>query len=275
MRPDKQGLRRMRLDFLCIGTQKGGTTSLQAYLRRHDHLVVPDHELHFFDDETLNWHHPDFERYHIHFLHPDRPTQACSATSARDEQAQRRLHGEVTPIYLYWEPCMERIHHYNPAIKLIVLLRNPLARAYSHWAMERERGWEELPFAEAIRQEPRRCQEGPRGQHRVYSYLDRGRYAVQLRRLFRFFPRSQVLILRSEQLFKAPTATLRQVTEFLGIVPYPSLNPIHARRGIYPESIPQEVWQTMASIMEGEISALEELLGWNCDAWRRPWSPLA
>jgi hypothetical protein len=267
--------RRMRLDFLCIGTQKGGTTSLNAYLRQHQQLVVPDRELHFFDDETLNWSQPPLELYHTTFEQGQcRAPEDCNPDTESNPN-HLRLCGEITPIYIYWEPCIERIHAYNAAIRLIVLLRNPLARAFSHWAMENQRGLDNLPFSEAIRQESFRCSSGQGQQHRVYSYLDRGRYAQQLQRVFRFFPRSQVLILRSEDLFQAPLATLRRLTDFLGISPFSRVDPIHARQGVYPQVLHQDDWAFMASELEQEISDLEALLGWCCDDWRTPWSPLA
>ena len=64
--------------------------------------------------------------------------------------------GSVTPIYTYWKPAMERIRDYHPGIKLIVLLRNPIDRAFSHWNMYRERKQEDLGFLEAIAEEPNR-----------------------------------------------------------------------------------------------------------------------
>lgn len=266
--------RRMRLDFLCVGAQKAGTTSLNAYLRQHEQLVVPDHELHFFDDESLDWSQPPVDAYHERVRQPDTRRPGCPRSSLGTRAASPPLHGEVTPIYIYWQPCAERIHRYNPAVKLIVLLRNPLARAFSHWAMEYQRGLDDLPFSEAIRQEPLRCQTGPDAQHRVYSYLDRGRYAVQLRRLFRLFPRRQILILRSEELFHAPEAALLRITDFLGISPLKQLEPTHARQGVYPQSLGREDWEFMARHLEQDIAELEDLLGWNCEDWRQPWIPL-
>lgn len=264
--------RRMRLDFLGIGTQKGGTTSLNAYLRQHERIDLPNRELHCFDDEALDWPHPDFDPYHSHFTHPV-SLPVNGGPEASPGTVRFRLLGEITPIYMYWEPCAERIYNYNPAIKLIILLRNPLARAYSHWAMEKERGLEHLSFSEALRQEPLRCQAGSPGQHRVYSYLDRGRYAFQIRRLFRWFTRSQMLILRSEELFHAPTVTLRRLTDFLQIPPFAELIPTHSRRGVYPDVLRQDDWEFMATALEEDIRDLEDQLGWDCEAWRRPWAP--
>lgn len=266
--------RQLRLDFLGIGVQKGGTTSLSAYLRRHEGIVVPDRELHFFDNESLDWSQPPVASYHRDVRQVETSDAGGDHSGSMSGGSLPVLHGEVTPIYIYWSPCAERIYRYNPSIKLIVLLRNPLARAFSHWAMELERGLEDLPFGEAIRQEDQRCQTLAGSQHRVYSYLDRGRYAVQLQRLFHFFPRSQVLVLRSEDLFTAPTETLRQLTDFLGVHPMTQLEPIHARQGLYSHGLHRKDWEMMAARLDPDITALEALLGWDCDLWREPWMPL-
>ena len=85
-------------------------------------------------------------------------------------------------------------------MRLIVMLRNPIERAYSHWAMEHRRGNDPLPFASALEQEEARCRGALPLQHRVFSYVDRGFYSAQLRRLWRFFGRDQVLVLRQEEL---------------------------------------------------------------------------
>ena len=115
-----------RLSFLVCGAQKSGTTALAAYLRQHPGIYLPERkELHFFDDETQAWPEPDLNELHRHFPGPQKPS---------------KLWGEATPISLYWDPAAERIWRYNQAMRLIVILRNPIERAYSHWAMEHRRG---------------------------------------------------------------------------------------------------------------------------------------
>ena len=96
------------------GTQKGGTTALAAYLRQHPGIHLPEtKELHFFDDETQPWPNPDLNSLHRYF-----------------QAADTDQHwGEATPISLYWDQAAERIWRYNPEIRLIVILRNPIDRA--------------------------------------------------------------------------------------------------------------------------------------------------
>lgn len=202
------------VSFLIAGVQKGGTTALFDYLVEHPSLELPAiKEAHFFDDERgVDWSAPDYDRYHALF---SRPAPA--------------VRGEATPIYLYWPNCLERIAAYNPAMRLILLFRDPVERAWSHWRMERGRGVEPHPFAWCIRQGRDRVDsaEAP-GHHREYSYVERGFYGAQLAKLYTIFPREQVLLLRSEALVANPDQVLGQVTDFLGVQRFPG--PITPRR---------------------------------------------
>lgn len=191
-----------RVNFIVAGVQKGGTTALFDYLGEYADIALSRvKETHFFDDESLDWRRPDYARYHAHFDPPD-----------------GRICGEATPIYLYWPNSLERIAAYNPAIKLILVLRDPVARAWSHWRMETTRGVEREPFGWCIREGRQRLFEAsPWGHHREFSYVERGFYGDQLERLFALFPRDHVLILRSEALREKPGPTLAEVRGFLGL----------------------------------------------------------
>lgn len=197
-------MRADRLNFLIAGVQKGGTTALWHFLRQHPGILLSDRkELHFFDNEDINWEDPDYSILHSHF-------PGCSGGRAL---------GEATPIYVYWRPSMERIAAYNPAMKLIIALRDPICRAYSHWRMEVARNQETLSFSDAIREGRSRVSSDPRmpGQHRIFSYVERGFYADQVENILSFFPRSQVFFLNQSDLKTRHADTLRQVCHFLGI----------------------------------------------------------
>jgi len=254
------------IDFVCAGVQKAGTTTLRAYLRAHPQLDVPDTEPHFFDDETANWSMPDVRRYHEGF-------SRLSSIQARGGGAinAQKLSGEVTPSYVYLRPCAERLHSYNPAIRIIVLLRNPMARAYSQWNMEMRRRLEHLPFGECVRRERERLAPyPPHRQHRVYSYIDRGRYHQQLMRLFALFDSRQVLVLKSESFFASPAETMRTVTGFLGVDSLPDCLIAPQRTGQYTTSMARADWEYMYRELSDDIAGVEALLGWDCSDWRRP-----
>ena len=243
-----------RLSFLVCGAQKCGTTALAAYLRQHPKIHLPEaKELHFFDDETQTWPEPDLNALHRHF-------QAAEAN---------QLWGEATPISLYWDSAAERIWRYNSKMRLIAILRNPIERAYSHWAMEHQRGNDPLNFALALEQEEARCREALPLQHRVFSYVDRGYYSSQLRRLWRFFGREQVLVLRQEELRHTPEVCLDRIWQHLSIPSGPAITLLERHNGHYDCPMPRASREQLRKIYWQEIGQLEQLLGWDCSDWLR------
>src|SRR6478752_4058553 len=170
---------KMNVDFIICGTQKGGTSALDVYLRGHPNICMAEKkEVHFFDNEdAFRNATPDYSQYHSVFK----------------SNSSSLIFGEATTIYMYWREAPRRMWQYNPNLKLIVLLRNPIERAY--------------------------------------SYVDRGFYLEQLRRLWSFFPKEQVLVLKSKELKCQPVQTLHRACEFLNVDPLKGIEPldIHSR----------------------------------------------
>ena len=187
-------------DFIICGTQKGGTTSLYEYLRHHPEVYLPKKkEIHFFDlnlNKGLRW-------YLRHFV-----TNNIA-----------RIKGEATPSYMYFEEVPRRIRRILPNVRLIFILRNPVDRAYSHYWHEVKLGYEHLSFEDAIRMEKKRLFSGGTFEKIHYSYIDRGKYAIQLRRFMKYFPKNQLLILLFDDLKGRPLYILKQLYAFLGINP--------------------------------------------------------
>jgi hypothetical protein len=245
-----------RVGFLVAGAQKGGTTALHAYLAGHPAICMArGKEVHFFDNEKrFRGGKPDYAAYHRHFA----------------PKVAGQLLGETTPIYMYWYAAPRRIWEYNPKMKLLIILRNPIERAHSHWNMERVRGKEPLSFAEAVRKEARRCRKALPLQHRLYSYVDRGFYSEQLRRLWFWFPREQTLVLRNEALRADPAATLDRVWDFLGVERQAPARAREEHANPYSGGLEKAEWGLLRDIYEFEIRALERMLGWDCSDWLRP-----
>jgi hypothetical protein len=251
----KMGGHSCRVNFLIAGVQKGGTTALDAYLREHPAIsMAKSKEVHFFDDEQVFASDaPDYRYYHHNFA-PENESQIL---------------GEATPIYMYWRDAPRRIWEYNPAMKFVIVLRNPIERAFSHWNMERNRAADTLPFLEALQSETERCRSALPLQHRTFSYIDRGYYAEQLRRIWAYFPKRQTLILRYEKLRDAPTSALNEVCRFLDVSPLEMIVPMLAHVGRYPEAMSESEWNFLASTFEYEIRSLERMLDWDCSDWLR------
>jgi hypothetical protein len=247
----------VRVGFLGVGAQKAGTSALDAYLRMHPALCMAKvKEVHLFDDDRSYFQRAlsGYAAYHGQFA-PGPATE---------------LVGEVTPAYMYWNDAPRRIWEYNPAMKLIAVLRNPITRAFSHWNMERDRGVDPLPFWEALHSERERSRTALPYQHRQFSYVDRGYYTVQLRRLWSFFPREQVLVLRYEDLRDRANEAIDRVLDFLGVAPMAPLAPKAAHVRPYASGMSPREWQFLHDAFEFEIHALGRMLQWDCGDWLHP-----
>ncbi len=208
----------MKVDFFVAGIQKAATTSMDAYLRAHPAIqMAAQKEPHHFDDETIDWSSPDHSGFHAMF----------------DAAVVGVPRGEATPIYTFWPPALERLKAYNPAARLIVLFRDPIQRAYSHWRMEVTRNAESLSFSDAIRAGRARLDPSAplSPAWRRYSYVERSLYAPQARRLLGLFPEEQVLFLRTIDLASDPNSTLASVTRFIGVPPFGKIDPVSEHVG--------------------------------------------
>jgi len=258
-----KGRRIERLDFIVAGAQKSGTTALHYFLRKHPQIALPERqELHFFDDDEIFSRPVDYDLLHRQF----RPV--AGSTLLRFATARPAIAGEVTPSYLYWKPAMERIWNYNRQIKLVILLRNPIVRAFAHWNMQRFKNREPLDFLDALKEEPRRIAQPLTIESRRFAYVDRGFYSGQLERVFKFFPREQVHFVKFEDFRDRKQETLDGIFEFLGVKP--SLRVRDKDRNIVPyeRTITAEEREYLSEVFSAEIAKLEQMLGWDCSDWK-------
>lgn len=239
-------------DFVIIGAQKAGTSSLFAALSAHPCVRPPIRkEIHFFDTQFfkgLSW-------YQRHFPPPEAGTWT----------------GEASPYYLPHPMAAERLAATFPQARLVVLLRNPIDRALSHYHHVRRTQLEHLDFATALSLEALRL-EGEEAKlrrdprylslnHRRYGYLSRGLYARQLRQWLAHFPREQFCILLFEDLVRDPVATLHQVEDFIGLPRWaPAAFPAENTGGGYAD-MPAELRATLAEFFRVPNANLATLLG--------------
>ncbi|WP_332773714.1 sulfotransferase domain-containing protein [Phenylobacterium sp.] len=238
-----------RINFIVAGVQKAGTTALYDYLAEDPNIGLSKvKEVHFFDDESIDWAAPDYGPYHAQF-----------------DTGGPLIRGEATPIYLYWPRSLERIAAYNPKVRIIVMLRDPVERAWSHWKMEYARGAETEPFSWCIRQGRRRLLDAqPWGVHREFSYVERGFYGEQVERLFSLFPRDQVLIAKADDLRRDPNATLAAVNAFLRAPPPKPVTPrdVHVGREMdYGGDLTDEDAAFLRNLYARDLARLEALTG--------------
>lgn len=239
-----------RVDFVVAGVQKSGTRALGHFLSKHPGIGLSRvAEPHYFDLRIHRGKAGDYSGYHALFT----------------EEALAKVTGDITPIYIFQHGCMEAVRAYNPDMRVIVVLRNPVARAYSQWAMEVERGSEHRPFWRAVLHELIHTIRW--GQHPVYSYVQRGFYSWQLARLFALFPPNQCLILLNEEMRENHAETYGRVLEFLGVgtEEIPPFETIHSRDY---EQMPPFLRRVLGLIYRRDIKKLEKMTGLDCSRWR-------
>ena len=197
--------------FLVIGAQKAGTTALFSYLRAHPGITGPAwKEVSFFDRHWargVRWYRGNF------------PLRSGG-----------RLVGEASPSTILHPLAPERVRSLVPGARLVALLREPGARAYSHYHHEVDLGREPLSFEAALDAEDQRLAgevermvADPQAFSHAWwdhSYVLRGRYAEQLERWFAVFPREQLLIVTTEELARDTPGTVARVLEHIGADPF-------------------------------------------------------
>ncbi|HEY3954321.1 MAG TPA: sulfotransferase [Streptosporangiaceae bacterium] len=209
---------RLLPSFMMVGVSRCGTTSLFRILREHPQVLrAPFHKgVNYFD---LNYYR-GMRWYQGHF-----PV----AEIARRQTAR---HGgpaafEASGYYLYHPFALERLARDLPGTKLVVMLRDPVERAFSAWKHECARGFEQESFERALELEDERLagevdrmREDARYEslsHRHHSYRHRGHYAEQLERAFALFPAGQVHVVSSEAYFAEPAVEYTELLAFLGL----------------------------------------------------------
>ena len=240
-------------DFVGIGVQKGGTTTLHHLLSAHPEVMMPcKKELQYFSNNFQLG--PDWYLRHWPKSHPN------------------GLRGEITPYYIFHPYAAPRLKELAPDVKIIVLLRDPVERTLSHYFHSRRLGLEELDLKQALAAEEGRLLHakeylripGNRHQsHQEHSYISRSRYEEQLVHWLKFFNEKQILILRSEALFKHPDQTWKSLLNFLSLTPtsFPTsaFSHLNAGRG-EASQVPADVRNWIHQHLESTYSYMRSLI---------------
>lgn len=204
--------------FIIAGAQKCGTSTLYSQLSQHPNVIPAlTKEINYF-----NWNYgKGLKWYRAHF-----PMAKQSASRAKAVPSHF-ITGEASPYYMFYPYALERIARTLPEARIIMMLRNPVDRAYSSYQHQRRAGRERHSFEEAIDLEPIRLapeiEKIERDEsyfsynHTHFSYLARGIYVDQVKRYLKHIPKEQVLIIESERFFANSVAIYEEVLEFLGL----------------------------------------------------------
>lgn len=253
-------------DYVIIGAQKAGTTSLDGYLARHPQVNVSTiKEVHYFDNRNGNFHRGE-HWYRAHF--------------PLDREANRgKRCGEATPNYLFSPVTPARMAALLPQVKIIVLLRNPVDRAFSHYQMMRRNRHEPLSFEAAIDAESSRLA-GHRErliadsrydsmEYRRFSYLARGVYVDQITEWRKYFKPEQFLILESGEFFRETQRMFQRTLEFLQLDAWwpPKFDNLH--RGNYVDKMSPATRERLLDYFAPHNARLYRELGIEYDWDRR------
>ena len=252
---------RVTPDFVVLGSQKCGTTSLYHYIKTHPSFVRPFKKGGTFFDANF---FRGFAWYRAHFPLKSQMDGDRSAGGVH-------ITGEVATSYIHHPLAAGRMAELlPPTVKLLAVIRNPVERAYSHYQHMVRTGRETLSFQEALAAEDervdRRLEQVIAGDHealrffRDYSYKSRGRYAEQLERWFGVFNRGQFLILKSEDLFGRPDWSCNQIYDFLGLSPWKQEKYDNANPGRYTPA-EAELLRELAEYFKPHNQRLYDLIG--------------
>jgi len=232
-------------DFIIIGSQRCGTTSLYSYLADHPQILSPiKKEIDFW-----SWHfNRGIDWYLSHF--PPLP------------QGQHFLTGEASPSYLDFPEAGERLFSTFPKVKLIVLLRNPVDRAISQYYRWVNLNWENRSFEDAIADEVERLKDNHDNiiGEEPGNYLARGIYVEFIKKWQALFPREQLLILKSEDFYAEPAAAMKQVLEFVGLPEHYLTEYANFNAGIY-QPVSESMRRWLSDYFRPYNQQLEEFLG--------------
>lgn len=252
----------MLAKLFIIGTQKGGTTSLWHYLRQHPlFLSSRVKEPHFFD-KPQNYRKG---RSFYESLFPAWRGRLLSLTKIPN------VLFESTPSMLFCPHSPQRVlETVGEDVRFVVLLRNPIDRAYSHYRHSVRRGLESESFETALALERDRIGDLQQkwlddpdffdSDLMTFSYFSRGRYDEQLNRWLQYFPRSRFLILESEAFFQHPKDTIARVCHLVGLKPLVTPDTRPQNTGGREEALDPAVREHLIQEYRSSVSALTELL---------------
>lgn len=250
----------MKPTFLIIGAQKGGTTPGIWYLSQHPDIYMYQGEAHFFDDDNnynkgINWYENKF-------------------FNGNKEYVRRKHRGEKTPMYCFMRKSIDRIKKAYPNIKLLLFIRNPIARAYSQYnhiqqaGKERIRKIKDMSLEEIIKKDLKKKN------YRQYdTVVQRGYYIEQIEYILRKFPKENLKIIIGERYKDEPLKVNNEIFKFLGLKSLKKVkirDDVHAR--IYDKKISRKEFELLNKIYKPYNDKLYKFLRYKIKDWDTSYS---
>ena len=256
-----------KVNLVLAGVARSGTSGIIHGLKQHPEIYVgidqknlDEDETKFFDQEqnfsisSTTQLITNYKNYHNKFFKNIDPSKKIICSNA--------------PIYSYWENALKRLWYYNKNVKIIIILRNPIERAYSHWNKEKNIGRENLSFYEAIKNETKRSKNFLPYQNRKSSYTERGFYTEQIRRAWKFFDKKNILFIKYDDFCNNPENIFKSIFEFLNIYQV-EIKYKYVGKQSYEEKINKEDFIFLKELFFYDICETEKLLNWDCSDWKK------
>ncbi len=207
------------INLFIVGAAKAGTTALWGFLNQHPSVFLsPIKEPHFFfKDFNIELCRKEFrERVEKNKSnkHQEFYTNSNDYYALFEEAKKDQILGEASASYLYSKIAAKEISAYNSKAKILIVLRNPIERAFSHYLMNLRMGFSHAPFVEDFEQDQKSKVKAWGASH---LYKELGMYFEQVSRFYNTFPKNQVLIIRQEELKANTTDQLEKITKFLDL----------------------------------------------------------
>jgi hypothetical protein len=236
-----------------VGAQKAGTTQLYAYMVKHPRCFgAAEKEVDYFSkrpDRSVAWYRSRFP--------------------LRRRVVRRTGHViEASPSYLPTPSALRQMKKVLPGARVIVLLRDPVSRAFSHYQHKKTRHVESRSFAQVVDEEIRATEFPARlgvalgeGARPMLGYVSRGYYALQLELLLKVYPRNKVIVIDSANLFKDTSAVCNRVFDFMGLEDFDVEPGKVYNRGFYQEKIDPRVAERLREHYRPYDELLQEIMG--------------
>lgn len=253
----------MKVNFICVGVQKGGTGSLIKYLNIHPDIYMKEGESHFFDQPLING---DLTKQNI--------------KKYEKKFKKKKIIGEKTPSYCYLRYSMDRIYNYNKNIKLIIMLREPISRAFSQYNMRlniiHKKTLYDVTDEEimnTIKEEENITLDNIKSNG--IFYIQRGFYDEILEYILSKFPRKNVYIGISEEINENKLKYYNEIYKFLGTHKLKNLNNItNVDERVYKKTIPKNLEYYLYDIYKSHNEKLYKLLGRKITIWENYYNKL-
>ena len=247
--------------FLCIGVQKSGTTSLIKYLSQHPDIFMKKNELHFFDQPNNKLTESEIIKYENEF------------------ETEKLIVGEKSPSYNYLQFAINNIYNYNPDIKLILILREPISRAFSQYNMNlfhKQKTLNDVNDEQMIRDfEEEENIKLPELKQNGYYYIARGKYDEIISFILSKFSRKNLYIGIAEEIRADKQKYYNDIISFLGAEKLNKIKEncdLHIRK--YEKSIPNILAKKLYHIYKPHNERLYEILGRKIDIWENYYDEL-